>query len=98
MAWLRWGGGKVSVPVDHGETLPTAEILDGEKIHAFHGESRRKAVPGIVEPEIFDPGVSDGRGKGSLRPIGGHGGPRYWETPSLTHPATSVPKESVNER
>jgi hypothetical protein len=49
------------ISLNHAEGLPSSQLLDREQIHALHGQPRGEGVSEVMEAEIFDLGVCDGR-------------------------------------
>jgi hypothetical protein len=55
--------------MDHRQSLPPAQFLDREQVHALQGEARGERVPEVVEAEIMDSCGSDCLGEGFLSPM-----------------------------
>src|SRR5215831_7204378 len=58
----------MSVPLNHQQGLPTAELLNREKVYALHDEPRGEGVSEVVEAAIVDLRDFDRRGEHLLGP------------------------------
>src|SRR5215510_9104423 len=58
----------MSVPLNHRQGLPTAELLNREKVYALHDEPRGEGVSEVVEAAIVDLRGFDRRGEHLLGP------------------------------
>jgi hypothetical protein len=52
---------EVRITLDHRQTFPPAQVLDGEQIHSLHSQSRGEGMAEVMEAEIIDLSGSDGR-------------------------------------